>query len=298
MIIDKLYDNVLKKGNVCVGLDTAVEYLPKEFLNKYEYLEDALYRFNQKIIASTLDIAACYKVQIAYYEALGLKGMMVYKKTLEYIRSKGAVVIADIKRGDIADTAKMYAKAHFQGEFESDFVTLNPYMGLDSVEPYLPYVKNNEKGIFLLVRTSNPGAEDIQYLNCGDGKKVYNEIGDKIQKIGENYMGKYGYSSIGGVVGCTHQEEGEEIRDSLNKTFLLIPGYGAQGGKAQDVSVYLNDGNGGVVNSSRGILLAYKNHEDGGKRFDEYAREEAIKMRREIKNSVLKNREEKIEKGA
>lgn len=298
MIIDKLYDSVEKKGNVCVGLDTAVEYIPKEFLNKYEYLEDALYRFNQKIIASTLDVAACYKVQIAYYEALGLKGMMVYKKTLEYIRSKGAIAIADIKRGDISDTAKMYAKAHFQGEFESDFVTLNPYMGLDSVEPYLPYVKNNEKGLFLLIRTSNPGAEDIQYLNCGGGRKVYNEVGNKIQKIGENFMGKYGYSSIGGVVGCTHQEEGAEIRSNLHKTFLLIPGYGAQGGKAQDVSVYLNSGNGGVVNSSRGILLAYKNYENGEKRFDECAREEVIKMRREIKNSVLKNIEEKIEKGA
>ena len=132
-------------------------------------------------------------------------------------------------------------------------------MGLDSIEPYLPYIKEKEKGVFLLVRTSNKGAKDIQYIDTLDGKKVFNLVGEKIQDLGKECMGECGYSSIGGVVGCTHVEEGVELRNKLNSMFFLIPGYGAQGGKAEDVALYLKDGNGGVVNSSRGIMLAYKN---------------------------------------
>ncbi len=284
MIIDKLYNEVKEKGPVCLGLDTAAEYIPKELSGKCTSVEDAVLRFNQDIINATLDVVACYKVQIAYYEALGMKGMEIYKKTLEYIRARGAVAIADIKRGDIAKTAEMYAKAHFEGDFESDFVTLNPYMGLDGIEPYLPYVENREKGLFVLVRTSNKGAEDIQYIETKDGGRVYNAVGEKLHRLGNKYMGACGYNSIGGVVGCTHVEEGMELRKNLDKMFFLIPGYGAQGGTAQDVALYLKNGNGGVVNSSRGILLAYR--KNPGADFAECARNEAMRMREDILKHV------------
>ena len=288
MIIDKLFESVENKGHVCIGLDTALEYLPVDFKNKFVYEDYALYRFNQQIIDATFDVAACYKVQIAYYEALGLKGLKVYKDTLNYIRSKGGIVIADVKRGDIAKTAEMYAKAHFEGDFESDFITVNPYMGMDSIEPYLPYVKNKEKGLFSLVRTSNSGASDIEYIENKENKKVYDVVGEKLLKIGSGFMGECGYSSLGGVVGCTHIDEGLKMRKDLEKMFFLIPGYGAQGGAAEDVAIYLKNGNGGVVNASRSILLAYKKSEKGDLHFEECAREEAIKMRDAIRAAANK----------
>lgn len=282
MIIDKLFQNVEKKGHVCLGLDTDISYIPEEYLKKFNSKEDALFNFNKKIIDSTLDVVACYKVQIAYYEAYGIAGLSAYSKTLKYIKEKGALSIADIKRGDISKTAEMYAKAHFTGDFESDFITLNPYMGMDSIEPYLDYVKNNEKGIFALIRTSNKGAEDIEYIETKGDRRIYNLVGEKIQNLGNKFMGESGYSSIGGVIGCTHTEEGRKIREDLNKTYFLIPGYGAQGGGAKDVVPYLKNGNGGVVNSSRGIILAYKKTEGKELEFDICAREAAIKMRDEI----------------
>lgn len=169
-IIDKLYDRVEKRGVVCVGLDTALDYVP-EHIREGRTSGEAIFEFNKQIIDSTYDVAACFKVQIAYYEALGLEGLIAYKKTLEYLREKDEIIIADIKRGDIAATAKMYAKAHFEGDFEADFITLSPYMGMDSIEPYMPYLESGKKGVFSLVRTSNPGAEDIEYLDTVEGKK-------------------------------------------------------------------------------------------------------------------------------
>lgn len=284
MIIDKLYESVEKKGHVCVGLDTSIDYLPKDFINKYSSCGEAIFKFNQRIIDATYDVAACFKVQIAYYEALGIEGLMAYKKTLDYIKNKEVIAISDIKRGDIADTAKMYAKAHFEGDFETDFITLSPYMGMDSIEPYLDYVKSKEKGLFVLVRTSNKGAKDIEYLNTEKDEKVYEVVGEKINTLGKEYLGECGYSSIGGVVGCTHVDEALIMRNKLNNTFFLIPGYGAQGGTAEDVALYLKGGNGGVVNSSRGILLAYKKAEGSFEHFEDYSRKEAIVMR----NSILK----------
>ncbi|WP_461614050.1 orotidine-5'-phosphate decarboxylase [Clostridium sp. Marseille-QA1073] len=286
MIIDKLFKTVEEKGHVCVGLDTDLSYIPNTFLNKFSSLEEGIFEFNKAIIDETFDVAACYKPQIAYYEALGISGLMAYKKTLEYIKLKDGISIGDIKRGDISKTAEMYAKAHFEGDFEADFITLNPYMGLDSIEPYLPYIKEKEKGVFLLVRTSNKGAKDIQYIDTLDGKKVFNLVGEKIQNLGKECIGECGYSSIGGVVGCTHVEEGVELRNKLNSMFFLIPGYGAQGGKAEDVALYLKNGNGGVVNSSRGIMLAYKKYEDGEANFAKYARKEVIRMRDEILRAI------------
>ncbi|WP_066894134.1 orotidine-5'-phosphate decarboxylase [Clostridium nigeriense] len=284
-IIDKLYKRVEERGVVCVGLDTAIEYIPSHLFEGRSETE-ALVEFNKQIIDATIDVASCFKVQIAYYEALGLKGMLAYKETLDYLKAKDAIIIADIKRGDIAATAKQYAKAHFEGDFEVDFITLSPYMGMDSIEPYMPYMEKGNKGVFTLVRTSNPGAEDIEMLKVEDGRDVYKVVGDKLIEMGSKVSGDCGYSSIGGVIGCTHVEEGIEIRKRFKNMFFLIPGYGAQGGKAEDVALYLNNGNGGVVNSSRAILLAYKKQEGREKEFAACAREEAIRMRDEIKAAV------------
>ncbi|WP_294401776.1 orotidine-5'-phosphate decarboxylase [uncultured Clostridium sp.] len=286
-IIDKLYDRVEKRGVVCVGLDTALDYVP-EHIKEGRTPGDAIFEFNKQIIDSTYDVVACFKVQIAYYEALGLEGLTAYKKTLEYLREKDEIIIADIKRGDIAATAKMYAKAHFEGDFEADFITLSPYMGMDSIEPYMPYLESGRKGVFSLVRTSNPGAEDIEYIDTTDGKKVYEVVADKITEMSRSCTGKCGYTAIGGVIGCTHVDEGKKIRANYSNMFFLIPGYGAQGGTAEDVALYLNNGNGGVVNSSRGILLAYKKLNRPAEQFAQCAREEAIKMRDAIKSAVSK----------
>lgn len=281
--IDKLFASVAQKGHVCVGLDTDVTYLPEALAQQFPSIEDGLFAFNKAIIDSTLDVSACYKVQIAYYEAYGMAGLRAYARTLAYLREKNAVTIADIKRGDIAKTAEMYAKAHFTGEFEADFITLSPYMGLDSLSPYLPYIKDNGKGVFVLIRTSNEGAKDIEYLPTENGKRVYHVVGEKLQTLGKDFIGECGYSAIGGVMGCTHPDEAAEIRNMLNTTFFLIPGYGAQGGKAEDIAKYLHNGNGGVVNSSRGILLAYRKQENGAAHFADCARAEAIRMRDDIR---------------
>ena len=280
--IDKLFACVAEKGHVCVGLDTDVTYLPEHLANEFPSIEDGLFAFNKAIIDSTLDVSACYKVQIAYYEAYGMAGLRAYARTLAYLREKKAVIIADIKRGDIAKTAEMYAKAHFTGEFEADFITLSPYMGLDSLSPYLPYIKDNGKGVFVLIRTSNEGAKDIEYLPTENGKRIYHVVGEKLQQLGKEFIGDCGYSAIGGVMGCTHPDEAAEIRQMLDTTFFLIPGYGAQGGKAEDIAKYLRNGNGGVVNSSRGILLAYRKQENGAAHFADCARAEAIRMRDDI----------------
>lgn len=284
LIIDKLYERVEERGVVCLGLDTALDYLPNHVLEG-RTVSEALFHFNKEIIDATLDVVACFKVQIAYYEALGIEGLIAYKNTLQYLREKDALIIADIKRGDIAATASQYAKAHFTGDFEADFITLSPYMGMDSIEPYLPYMKEGKKGVFVLVRTSNSGAEDFENLDIVDGKKLYNAVGDRLTEMGQEVKGKYGYTQIGGVIGCTHVEEGKEIRERYKDMFFLIPGYGAQGGKAEDVALYLRDGNGGVVNSSRAILLAYKK-ENKPEEFAACARREAIRMRDEIRNAV------------
>lgn len=286
MIIDKLYARVAEKGHVCVGLDTDYSYLPAQFAAQFSNLSDALFEFNKRIIEATLDYAACYKVQIAYYESFGMAGLMAYKRTLEHLRQRDAIIIADIKRGDIAKTAEMYAKAHFAGDFEADFITLNPYMGMDTLTPFLPYFKEQNKGAFVLIRTSNPGAQDIEYINTTDNRHVYNVVGEKINTLGKEFIGECGFSAIGGVMGCTHADEAKEVRESLDSTFFLIPGYGAQGGKAEDIALYLKEGNGGVVNASRSILLAYKKVENGESNFDEHSRNEALKMRNDILGAI------------
>ena len=280
--MDKLHQAVAQRGPVCVGLDTDISYLPQEFLRSELTAGENIVRFNQAIVDATKGVAGCFKVQIAYYEALGLDGMMAYKKTLDYIKSTGVPVIADIKRGDIAKTAEMYAKAHFSGDFEADFITLAPYMGLDSIQPYMPFVEQG-KGVFVLVRTSNPGAKDFEYEKLPDGRHVYDMVGDKLHQMGLSCMGESGYSSLGLVIGGTHIEEATEIRARYKDSFFLIPGYGAQGGTAQDIAQYLSNGNGGVVNSSRGVLLAYK--KQPGVEFAQAAYNECVTMKEAIQNA-------------
>ncbi len=286
MIVDKLYETVEEFGPVCLGLDTALDYLPEHL--KREEISDGekVFRFNMRIIDATADVVACYKVQIAYYEALGLDGLSAYAKTVQYIRQKGKLVIADVKRGDIADTAKMYAKAHYSGSFESDFMTLNPYMGLDTIEPFRPYIEEKEKGLFVLVKTSNKGSRDFQMLDLKEENKLYQYVGEKINQLAIETAGQYGYGSVGAVVGCTNLGEAVNAREIMKNTFFLVPGYGAQGGTAKDVATLFVQKNGCVVNSSRGILLAYRKQENGWINFEKHARDAAILMRDDILNEL------------
>ena len=284
--MDKLYDAVAARGPVCVGLDTDISYLPEDFVDSAKTAGENIVAFNKAIIEATRAAAGCFKVQIAYYESLGMDGMKAYADTLAAVRAAGVPVIADIKRGDIAKTAEMYAKAHFEGDFEADFITLAPYMGLDSIQPYMPYMQQKGKGVFVLVRTSNPGAKDFEYEKLADGRHVYDMVGDKLNELGKQAMGESGYSSVGLVIGGTHIEEAAEIRARYKDSFFLIPGYGAQGGTAPDIAQYLSCGNGGVVNSSRGILLARK--KQPGVKFDEAAYNECVKMKEAIADACSK----------
>lgn len=284
--MDKLFDAVASRGPVCVGLDTDFSYLPADFVKSELTAGENIVRFNKAILEATKAQAGCYKVQVAYYECLGMDGMRAYAETLRMVREAGIPVIADIKRGDIAKTAEMYAKAHFEGDFEADYITLAPYMGMDSINPYMNYVKEKGKGLFVLVRTSNPGAKDFEYEKLADGRHVYDLVGDKLSALGKECIGERGYSSVGMVIGGTHIEEASEIRAKYKDSFFLIPGYGAQGGTATDIAQYLTNGNGGVVNSSRGVLLAYKKQD--GVKFDEAAYNECVNMRGAIADACSK----------
>lgn len=281
MIVDRLYEAVKEKGFVCVGLDSHLDYIPNYIKEKHEKLSDVIFEYNKTIIDATSDIVAIYKPQIAYYEANGLEGLIAYQRTLRYIKEKGLLSIGDVKRGDIASTAKEYAKAHFKGEFEADFITLNPYMGMDSITPYLDYLKTGEKGVFVLLRTSNEGAKDIECLDY-NGEALYFKVGDELKKFADELTSECGYLPLGFVVGATHSEEAKKIRERYKNIFFLLPGYGAQGAKAEDIRTYLNDFNGGVVNSSRGIIKYYQKFEDGEERFAHYTREAVLNMRKDI----------------
>lgn len=285
-IIDRLYEKVSQNGFVCVGLDTSMDYIPNK-IKENKTIAEAIFAYNKEIIDNTYDVCAIYKLQIAYYESYGLEGMLAYKNTLAYLRQRGLLSIGDVKRSDIAASAQMYAKAHFEGDFETDFITLNPYMGMDSISPYEKYIESGDKGVFVLLRTSNPGAKDFEILPV-EGEEFFYKVGDKMKELNEKYLGENSYGPIGLVVGATHSEEVEKIRNRYDKMFFLIPGFGAQ--KADSMNVYklLQNLNGGVVNSSRAILKNWQNFEDGACRVGFYARKKAIETFEEIKaNEVL-----------
>ena len=281
MIIDKLYKLSNERGPICIGLDTRLDFLPDYIVSNYKLsITDKIYLFNKAIIDSTLDITACYKIQIACYEANGIAGLKAYKKTLSYIRKRNNIVIADIKRGDILSTAQQYAKAHFTGDFEADFLTINPYMGSDAVKPYLPYLDTGQKGIFVLVKTSNPGSKDFQELTF-DGQPLYLHVAQKIEEWGLQYRGKCGYSALGSVVGLTYPDEFIAIKNNANHTFFLIPGYGAQGGTGKDLARIFKHNFNAVVNSSRGIIAAHKGI-DETENFVNIIRQKVVEMKKDI----------------
>lgn len=279
--IDALVKKAREKNAVCLGLDTKEEFFPEYLQKKDIPLCEKMYEFNKKIIDATYDVVACYKVQIAFYEALGLEGLRCYKKTLDAIKEKGALVIADVKRGDIASTAACYAKAHFEGDFEADFMTVNAYIGIDAVEPYFEYMKKG-KGIFVLVKTSNPGSGDLQDVKTADGEEVYMKMGRLVKKWGGDFAGSEGFSALGEVAAITYPEEFKKLKAMMPGTFFLIPGYGAQGGKAEDIAEIFKDGICAVVNSSRGII-AYHKGKDEGENFSALTREAALMMGEDIK---------------
>lgn len=263
-IMQKLCERAKECGPLCVGLDTDVSYIPENILKKFPARADAVFAYNREIIERLADekIGACCKVQIAYYEALGIDGMRAYSKTLLLLRGKKIPVIADVKRGDIASTADAYARAHFSGDFEADIITVNPYMGFDTISPFEKYLQNG-KGIFVLLRTSNEGMRDIEGAMLASGKSVYEKVGSEIVRLQKKLRADE-MPAIGAVVGCTDARDAKSVREKYAKTFFLIPGFGAQGGKAETAKILLQNA-GGVVNSSRAILCAWRKTSDAEK---------------------------------
>ncbi len=300
-MMDKLINKIQEMQNpTVIGLDPRYEMIPEFIKNKYEKnlegVAEAILEFNKKIIDAVYDIIPAVKPQIAFYEMYGLEGMKVFEKTCKYAKEKGMIVIADIKRGDIGTTAKAYSNA-FLGKtligdkeesiYDVDFVTLNPYMGIDAIKPFIDDCKKYNKGVFILVKTSNPSSGDIQDLQLESGEKVYTKVVKLVEEWGKDLVGEYGYSSISAVVGATYPKQLEELRKEAPHTFFLIPGYGAQGGKAEDILLgFDKNGIGGIVNSSRGLMCAYKSERWSSKytemQFAEATRTEALRMKGEL----------------
>ena len=299
MITDRLIEEIIAMQNpTCVGLDTLFDYLPDEMkagVTTFDGVAERVFEFNKKLIDTLYGIVPSVKVQIAYYEMYGVAGMKAYEETLKYANEKGLVVIADAKRNDIGSTASCYAKA-FLGEtqvnstassaFPSDFVTVNGYLGTDGIAPFVEECESKDKGIFVLVKTSNPSSGELQNLMLENGKTVFEYMGGLVEKWGESTVGKYGYSAVGAVVGATHPTEAKRLREILPHTFFLIPGYGAQGGNAQMLkSCFGENGLGGVVNNSRGILCAYKKN---GGTYYEAAKNACIAMQKDLSEVIGK----------
>ena len=275
-MINKLINKIQKtKAPIVVGLDPMLSYVPehiqkKAFAEYGETLEgaaEAIWQFNKEIVDKTYDLIPAVKPQIAMYEQFGIEGLKAYKKTVDYCKSKDLVVIGDIKRGDIGSTSAAYAVGHLgkvqvgsktYAGFDEDFATVNPYLGSDGVKPFIDVCKQENKGLFILVKTSNPSSGEFQDQKI-DGKPLYELVGEKVAQWGEEHMGESGYRYVGAVVGATYPEQGEILRKVMPKSFILVPGYGAQGGKGKDLVHFFNeDGLGAIVNSSRGIIAAYK----------------------------------------
>jgi orotidine-5'-phosphate decarboxylase len=290
MIIDQLLDRIIELQNpTCVGLDTIVDYLPDEMKAKVVNSKTAaeqILLFNQKIVDSVCDIVPSVKVQIACYEMYGADGIRCFEQTVAYAKQKGLIVIADGKRNDIGNTAGFYAEA-FLGENATcpvDFLTVNGYLGTDGIAPFTDMCKKQDKGLFALVKTSNPSSGEFQNLKLENGQTVYEYMGGLVEKWGSDLIGKYGYSSVGAVVGATHPEEAARLRKQLRSVFFLIPGYGAQGGNAEMLRCCFDEhGLGGVVNNSRGVLCAYK--KKGGAYF-EAARQACIDMQKDLSGVI------------
>lgn len=274
-MINRLIEKIRKTGApIVVGLDPMLSYVP-EHVQKAAFEEygetlrgaaEAIWQFNREIVDHTFDLIPAVKPQIAMYEQFGVEGLEAYKKTVDYCKARGLVVIGDVKRGDIGSTSAAYAVGHLgkvqvgskvYAGFDEDFATVNPYLGSDGVKPFIEVCKEEKKGLFILVKTSNPSSGEFQD-RLVDGRPLYELVGEKVAEWGQDHCGDT-YSYIGAVVGATYPEQGKALRKVMPKSFILVPGYGAQGGKGKDLVHFFNeDGLGAIVNSSRGIIAAYK----------------------------------------
>lgn len=292
---------------IVVGLDPMLDYVPdqikKKAFNEFgETLKgagEAVWQYNKGIIDSTYDLIPAVKPQIAMYEQFGVEGLTAFEKTCEYAKKKGLVVIGDIKRGDIGSTSSAYAVGHagqvqvgsrkYRG-FDEDFLTVNPYLGSDGILPFIDVCKEEKKGLFILVKTSNPSSGEFQD-QLVDGKPLYELVAEKVAMWGESHMGE-NYSYIGAVVGATYPKMGEILRKIMPKNYILVPGYGAQGGKAEDLKPFFNeDGLGAIINSSRGIICAYKQEQYSGFGAENYAdasRQAVLDMKEDLKKAFVK----------
>ena len=301
-MVDKLIEKIIEMQNpTCVGLDTDFSYLPDEMrdgMATFEGVAEQLIEFNMNIIDKVCDIVPAVKVQVAYYEQYGFEGMRAFDCTVNYARGRGLYVIADCKRNDIGSTAKCYSTAYL-GEtdingkrltaFPADMLTVNGYLGTDGIQPFVEDVKKHDKGIFVLVKTSNPSSGELQNLKLESGEPLYERMGKLVESWGADCVGKYGYSDVGAVVGATHPEEAERLRKLLKHTFFLIPGYGAQGANAQMLKCCFDErGLGGIVNNSRGIICAYKKPAYTGLGYAEAARAACRDMQRDLVNTLGK----------
>lgn len=308
-MINKLIGKIRQTGApIVVGLDPMMKFIPgqiqeKAFAEYGETLEgaaEAIWQYNKGIVDAIYDLVPAVKPQIAMYEQFGIPGVVAFKKTVDYCKEKGLVVIGDVKRGDIGSTSEAYAVGHLGkvqvGEksyygFDEDFVTVNPYLGSDGVKPFIKVCQEEKKGIFVLVKTSNPSSGELQD-RIADGRPIYELVGEQVAAWGEECMGDT-YSYIGAVVGATYPEQGRILRKIMPKAFILVPGYGAQGGKGADLVHFFNrDGLGAIINSSRGIIAAYQQEKYAGYGASGYAdasRAAVLDMREDIAQA-LENR--------
>lgn len=301
-MINKLTKKIQKlNAPIVVGLDPMLAYVPehitkKAFLEYGETLEgaaEAVWQFNKAILDATKDLIPAIKPQIAMYEQFGVEGLKVFQRTVDYAKEQDIVVIGDVKRGDIGSTSEAYAVGHLGkvavgskkiAAFNEDFITVNPYLGSDGVEPFVRVCKEEKKGLFILVKTSNPSSGEFQDKLI-DGRPLYEWVGEKVEEWGRECMGD-SYSYVGAVVGATYPKQGKILRELMPKSYILVPGYGAQGGKATDLKDYFNeDGLGAIVNSSRGIIAAYKQEKYskfGAEHFADASRQAVVDMIEDI----------------
>lgn len=305
-MIEKLIQGIKKTGApIVVGLDPMLSYIPehitqKAFAEYGETLEgagEAIWQYNKGIVDAVCDLVPAVKPQIAMYEQFGIEGLKAFARTVSYCKEKGLVVIGDVKRGDIGSTSEAYAVGHlgkvqvgsksYYG-FDEDFATVNPYLGSDGIKPFIKVCKEEKKGLFILVKTSNPSSGEFQDRLI-DGRPLYELVGEQVAKWGEELMGDT-YSYIGAVVGATYSEMGKVLREIMPKSFILVPGYGAQGGKGADLVHFFNkDGLGAIVNSSRGIIAAYKQEKYasfGSENYADASRQAVLDMREDIASAL------------
>lgn len=305
-MINKLVDKIKKtEAPIVVGLDPMLSYVPEHILNKafdeygknLEGAAEAIWQYNKGIVDAVYDLIPAVKPQIAMYEQFGIPGLIAFKKTVDYCKEKDLVVIGDIKRGDIGSTSAAYATGHigkvvidgqaFKG-FDEDFITVNPYLGTDGIKPFADVCKEEKKGMFILVKTSNPSSGEFQDRLI-DGKPLYEHVAKKVVEWGADVMGD-SYSYIGAVVGATYPEMGKVLRELMPKSYILVPGYGAQGGKGKDLVHFFNkDGLGAIVNSSRGIIAAYKQDkysQFGSEAYADASRQAVLDMKEDLKQAI------------